>query len=73
MIYQIRDIRGRKLLERSTPAEIQHWIRTEAVGFVEIWTLDAAPGGLIRIESVRDFQRRYRQPSSTKTVEGVRL
>jgi hypothetical protein len=58
MVFQVRDIRGRKILERDDPEEVLHWIRTRAIGFVEVWTLSASPGELIRIENIKDFKRR---------------
>ncbi len=66
MVYQVRDIRGRKLYERENPEEVIQWMRTRAVGFVEVWTLEDAPGALIRIESIRDFQKRHGRPVTQK-------
>ena len=72
MIFQLRDIRGRKLFERESPGEVLQWIRSRAVGFVEVWTLESSPGALIRIESIEDFGTRYGRPVAQKKAPGDR-
>ncbi len=38
-IYQIRDIRGRKRLERSDPGEIKYWLQKQLGKDYEIWLI----------------------------------
>lgn len=59
MMIQIRDIRGDKLIEHESPEEAVKWIKTKAVGFVEVWTLKSSPGPLVRIEPSNQFLKRH--------------
>lgn len=54
-VYQVRDIRCRKCLERSNPDVICHWIQRQPGRDYEIWVLDASPGELKKIVTANQF------------------
>lgn len=55
MIFQVRDIAGRKCLERDDPAEVKYWLHGKPAHHFYIWILSDYPGDLKAIHSAREF------------------
>ena len=53
--YQIRDINGRKFLERESAAEIRHWLLKQPILHYEIWVIDRTPGDIKGIYTATEF------------------
>ena len=54
-VYQVRDISGRKVLERESVEEIRHYLRKRPTSNYEIWQLSGMPGELKDIKSGDEF------------------
>ena len=54
-VYQVRDISGRKLLERDDPEEVVHYLRKHTEPGLEVWILSGMPGELIDITPAEQF------------------
>ena len=56
MIYQVRDINGRKLLQGQTPKEVVHFLRERPAQHYEVWILsDDPPSDLKAVTPAPEF------------------
>ena len=54
-VFQVRDITGRKVLQRSSAEEVREWLRKRPTRNYEIWELDSFPGDLKQIMTATEF------------------
>lgn len=55
MTYQVRDITGRKLLERESADEVRFWLLKRPTLNYEVWILSAMPGDIEGIFTATEF------------------
>ena len=54
-VFQVRDIMGRKVLQRSSAEEVRQWLKKRPTTNYEVWELDAFPGDLKQIMTATEF------------------
>ena len=60
-VYQVRDIMGRKVLQRSSAEEVREWLKKRPTTNYEVWELDAFPGDLKAIQTATEFLNTTKQ------------